>query len=61
VTSFIKKKKINNGAKGRNQEDKDNWEDGYNKLEIKIAKVSSPGLLHVRRTYCVNSTPICIH
>jgi hypothetical protein len=29
VTSFIKKKEINNGAKGRNHENKDKWENGY--------------------------------
>ena len=27
----------------------------------KIARVSSPGVLAVRRIYCVNSTPICVH
>jgi hypothetical protein len=40
---------------------KHKWENGHNKLETKIEKVSSPGLLGVRRTYCVNSTPICVH
>jgi hypothetical protein len=58
---FHKEKKINNGAKGRNQENKDKWEDGYNKLETKISEVYSPGLLGVRRTNCVNLTPICVH
>jgi hypothetical protein len=58
---FIKKKKINIGTNGRNQENKDIWEDGYNKLENKIAKAPFPVLPHVRRTCYVNSTPICVH
>jgi len=37
------------------------WEDEYNKIETKIARVSSPGVLAVRRTYSVNSAPICVH
>jgi hypothetical protein len=39
---FLKEKKINNGAKGRNEENKNNSEDGCRKLETKISKVSSP-------------------
>ena len=45
----------------RNQEGIDNWEDEHNKLETKITTVSSPGVLAVRRTYCVNSAPVCVH
>jgi len=40
------------------KKNKDRWEDRHNKLETKIASVSSPG---VRRTYCVNPAPICVH
>jgi hypothetical protein len=59
--SSIKEEKINNGAKGRNQENKYKREEGYNNLETKITKVSPPGLLPVHRTHCVISTPICVN
>jgi len=40
------------------KKNKGKWEDGYIKIESKIAMVSSPG---ERRTYCVNSRQICTH
>ena len=49
VDEFHKEKK-NNGDNGRNEENKDKWEDGYSKLETIIAKVPFPGLLRVRHT-----------
>jgi hypothetical protein len=61
IISFIMKKKLNNGPKGRKHENKNKWEDGYKGLETKTGNVPSPGSLVLRRTYCVNSTPICFH
>ena len=60
VTCFIKEQNIRNGAK-EEMTNKDKWEDGYNNLQKKKGKFSSSGLLPVPRTYCVNSTPICVH
>jgi len=54
----MKIKKINNGANGRNQGIKFNWDDRNDQLETKIAKVPSPHLLHVWSKYYVKSTPI---
>ena len=39
----------------------DKWKNVYNKLENEIRNVSSPSVLAVLRTYCVSSTPICVH
>ena len=55
------KKKLNNRPKGRNQENKNIWLDGYKNFETKVGNVPSPGSLRLRRTYCVNSTPICVY
>ena len=60
VTSYIKEQNISKGAK-EEMTNKDKWEDGYKNLQKKKANLSSSGLLPVPRTYCVNSTPICVH
>jgi hypothetical protein len=60
VTRFIKKQEIYKGAK-EEIKNKDKWEDGYKNLQKKKVTVSSSGLLRVRRTYCVNPTPIFVH
>jgi hypothetical protein len=43
------------------KKNKEKWEDGYNNLETKMTRVTSPAVLGVRRTCCVNSALICVH